>query len=72
MSKNPKHDENSYYQRVKSSYLLNDLRNFRKIVAYDKIKSHKKAGFLPLSRKCNFRKTTGGVKLTPNHFRVKL
>ena len=28
---------------------------------YDNIKSHKKAGLHPLSRKCYFRKTTGGV-----------
>ena len=42
----------------KSSYLLKDLRNFNEIfgkdVAKDKIKSHKKAGFHPLSRKYIF------------------
>ena len=39
----------------KSSYLPNDLRNFneafRKDVAYDNIKSHKKLEVHPLSRK---------------------
>ena len=49
--------------------LLNDLRNFkelfRKDVAYDKIKGHKKAGFHPLSRKHIFGKTTGGSQTDP-------
>ena len=53
-----------------------DLRNFnnifRKYVAYDNIKSHKKPEFQPLFRRSIFEKTTGGVggggvklKLTP-------
>ena len=46
---------------AKSSHLLNDLSNcngvFRKDVAYDNIKSHKKAGFHSLSRKHIFGKT---------------
>ena len=42
-------DENIQYWQRKSSYLLNDLRNFngifRKDVTYDSIKNHKKGGF---------------------------
>ena len=38
----------------KSSYALNDVRDlnkiFRKDMAYDNVKSYKKAGFHPLSR----------------------
>ena len=53
--------------KKKNSYLLNDLRNFneifRKYVIYDKIKSHKKLGFHPVSK----RKT----KLTPPQLMVK-
>ena len=48
-------DENNQCWRKKSSYLLNDLRNFnetfRKYVSYDNIKCHKKAGLQPLSGK---------------------
>ena len=48
----------------KSSYFLNDLRNynetFRKDVALDNIKSHQKVGFQSFSRKHIFGKTTGG------------
>ena len=44
----------------KSSYLHNELLNFndifRKIVTYDNMKSHKKSGLHPLSRKRNFGK----------------
>ena len=47
-----------------ASYLLNDFRNsneiFRKDVAYDSIKSHKKVRFHPLSRKHIFGKIAGG------------
>ena len=73
-------DENDWYWRRKASYILNDLRRFnkifRKVLAYDNIKSHKKPGIHPLSRKCIFGKTTGeGVKLpppsSPSLFRVK-
>ena len=42
-----------------------------KDVAYDNVKSRKKAGFHPLSRKNYFGITTAGVKLTPSLFRVK-
>ena len=77
-------DENSLYWRRNSSYLLNHLRNFneifRKDVNFDNIKSHKKTGFHPLFRRYIFRKTTGGVQLTPlpnpppnpSRFRVKI
>ena len=48
----------------KSLYLLNDLRNFNKIfrkdVTYDNIKSYKRPGLPPLSRRFNLK-----VKLTP-------
>ena len=48
---------------VKSSYLLNDLRYFtdifRKDVAYDNIKSHKKLRFHSFPRKHIFGKTPG-------------
>ena len=44
--------------------LLNDLSNFneifRKDVTHDNIKSHKKPGLYPLSRRSSFGKTTGG------------
>ena len=46
----------------KSSYLLNNLSNFNEIfgkdVTYDNVKSHKKRGLYPLSRRCSFGKTT--------------
>ena len=45
------------------------MSNFSKIfrnVTYDNIKSHKKAGLHTFYRKYIFRKTSGGVKLTPN------
>ena len=62
MSKNPKKMMKIVHWRVKLSYLLNDLRNVveicRKNVNYDTIKSYKKGGFHPLSRKRNSRKTT--------------
>ena len=35
-------------------------------MAYDNVESPKKAGLHSLSRKCNFKKTICGVKLTPN------
>ena len=54
-------DENSWSWRRSSSYLLNNLWNFseifRKDVTYD-IKSHKKPGLHPLSRRYIFGKTT--------------
>ena len=66
-------NENISYWRRKPSYLLNDFRNFneifRKDLAYDIIKSDKKAAFHPLSRKNIFGKTTGGGQ--PSIFRVK-
>ena len=50
-----------------SSYLLNDLRNFinifRKDVSYDNVKSYKKPGLHPLSRRYIFRKTTEGSRI---------
>ena len=62
-------DKNSQYFLRKYSCILNDLRNFneifRKIVTYDNVKSHKKAGFHHLFRKNMFEKTTeegGGGK----------
>ena len=36
--------------------------DFQKNVTYDNIKSHKKPGLHPLSRRYIFGKTTGGVK----------
>ena len=63
MSKNLKIDENSYCGRKKYLYLLNDLSNFNEIflkdVTYDNIKSRKKTGFHPLSRRYILEKTTG-------------
>ena len=51
-------DGNSKYWRRKSSYLLNDLRNFNDIfridVTYDNIKSRKKPGLHRLSRRYIF------------------
>ena len=57
--------ENS--RRRKSSYLLNDMRNFKEIirknVSYDDIWSYKKPGLYPLSRKDSFLgKPRGGIK----------
>ena len=50
-------------EKIQEVGLLNDLRNindvFRKDVAYDNIKSYKKAGFYLLSRKHIFGKSTG-------------
>ena len=47
-------------------------RNAQENVTYDNLKSHKKPGLHPLSRKQNFgKKQTGGVKLTPSLFRCK-
>ena len=55
-------DENSWYCQLKSSYLLNNLRNFnevfRKGVTYDNIKSYKKPEFHPLFIRYIFGKTT--------------
>ena len=55
----------------KSLHILNNMINFneifRKNATYDNIKIHQKSGLLPLSRENNFRKTTGGFKLTPSH-----
>ena len=63
----------------KSSYLLNDLGNFkeffRKDVTHDNIKSHKKAGLQRLSKRYIFVKNTRGrVTLipSPRTLRVKL
>ena len=62
----------AHFSRSECSYVLNDSRNFndifRKSVAYDNIKSHKKTGFHSLSRKHIFGETTGVVKLTPPVF----
>ena len=62
MPKIQKIDENSCYWQRKSSYLLNNLRNFnaifRKGTTYGNIKSHKKTGFHPLLRRYIFGKTT--------------
>ena len=48
----------------KTSYLLNDMKNFnvisRKDVTYENIKSHKIPGLHRLSRRYIFGKTTGG------------
>ena len=74
MSKNLKINENSYYGRRKSSYFLNDLMNFndifRKDVAYDSIKSHKKTRFYALCRKHTF--GSQGVQFYANFFRVNI
>ena len=59
-------DENSNIDR-NYLYLLNDLRNFNKILrkdgTYDHIKRHKKPGFHPLFRRYIFRKATGGYQI---------
>ena len=59
-------DENSNIDR-NYLYLLNDLRNFNKILrkdgTYDHIESHKKPGFHPLFRRYIFRKATGGYQI---------
>ena len=69
MPKIQKIDENSCYWQRKSSYLLNNLRNFnaifRKGTTYGNIKSHKKTGFHPLLRRYIFGKTTIGAQLPP-------
>ena len=58
----------------KSPYLLNELWNFNEIfrndVAYDNI-NHKKPGIHYRFSRCILKKTTGGVKLSPNLFRIK-
>ena len=68
MPKIQKIDENSCYWQRKSSYLLNNLRNFnaifRKGTTYGNIKSHKKTGFHPLLRRYIFGKTTIGGHLS--------
>ena len=60
-------DENSWYWRRKSEYLQNNLKGFNetfmKKVTYDNIKSHKKPGFHPLSRRYIFGKITGGSQI---------
>ena len=53
--------------------VLRDLRNFKEIfrkdIAYNDIKSHKKPGFLPLLRRYIFGKTVVvEVKLIPQPF----
>ena len=62
-------DENSNIDR-NYLHLLNDLRNFNKILrkdgTYDDIKSHKKPGFHPLFRRSIFRKATGAIKFNPS------
>ena len=62
-----KTDENSWYWRRKSSYLLSELRNFneifRKDAIYDNIISHKKTGLDPFSEKHIFGKTTAFLGL---------
>ena len=67
MSKNPKNGE------LVNVFLLKVMRNFSDVfgenVAYDNIKSHKKTGFHPLSRKKHFWKNhRGGGKLTRQPF----
>lgn len=61
MSKTQKIDENRYYWRAESLYLLNDLSIFNEIfeknVSDNTIKS-KKAGLHPLFGKRNLGKTT--------------
>ena len=62
MSKNPKKLMKLVNIDEENLHLLNDLRNFneffRKNVIYDNIKSHKKTGLHPLSRKYSYGKTT--------------
>ena len=41
-------------------------------MAYDNIKSHKNAGIHPLSEKCIFGKTIGGIKLASQPFQGKV
>ena len=53
-------------QQGKSSYFLNDLMDFNDIfsedLAFDNIKSHKKATFCALCRKKHFSKNHGGPR----------
>ena len=60
----------------KSSYLLNDMRNFneifRKDAAYNYIKGHTKPGFHPLSRKHIFEKNKGAVKFYSQKYIVNI
>ena len=62
-------DENSYYWQRKSSYLLNNLRNFnavfRKGTTYGNTKSHKKNRVSPSSWKIYFWKNHNGGQLPP-------
>ena len=55
--------------------LLNNLWNFneifRKDVAYDNIKSHKKPGIHYLLSRYFLKKNEGEVKLSPNFSRIK-
>ena len=69
-------DENSNIDR-NYLHLLNDLRNFNKILrkdgTYDDIKSHKKPGFTLSLEDLFFEKRQGLSNLTPpsSRFRVK-
>ena len=58
--------KNSSYLQRKSSYLLNNWRNFdevfRKDLTYDNIKSHEKPESHPFLRRCIFGKTQGMLK----------
>ena len=52
--------------------LLNELGNFNevfgKVVTYDNIKSYKKQGLHPFSRRCIFGKPTGGTQTDTHTF----
>ena len=56
---------------ISSERLWNFNETFRKDVAYDNIKSHKKPGIHYLFSRYIFEKTTGGVKLSLSLFRIK-
>ena len=47
---------------------MNSNEIFRKYASYDNIKSHKKAGLQPFSRKYRVGKTTGRVNLASKPF----
>ena len=56
----------------KSSEQLEKFQwNFQEDVAYNNIKSHKKPGLYPVSRRYSFEKTTGGQIDPSSRLRVK-
>ena len=44
---------------------MNFIETFRKEMTFDNIKSHRKPGLHPLSRRCSFGKTAEGDQIDP-------